>query len=472
MSLISNFFKRSFFSGNGAAIALVLALGSYGLATYAHPTQSTTEFNAARAVTDLQCVGWSEGGSSVRQRLIVANGADVATGDNAEVTIGDKIKGLLPGASRETDLKSGKSKHITAEGESAQRISALMTASKTSGDADGLAVDSCRTPSQNWWFAGIDTQAGYTSNLVLTNTTDTETVATLTGFTADGKTSMGEYSNVVVPAQGMTVVDVTRALPGIKSVAVHVHVVDGRLAAALQTDVVEGIKPVGRSFTSPVETLSTRSMIVGLRDSSDETQLHLVSPLADSIVSVILHTPDGAFPITVATDLNLDAGVVKTIDLTEVIETSKASLEIVSDQPALAAVTMVSRVGAVRDYQVFSQQAPILKGAVAALPSELKLSGFQAISMSDTAVTVSAFQAGESVWTKTTNLYAGEVSTLELSDQRETGMVFVVSSDSGEVFVTMWLEAKTSRGSYTSAVALLDPSTQTIAGVTLMLRTS
>lgn len=471
MSLMSNFLKRSFFSGNGATLAVLIAIVSYGLVTYAHPTESTTEFDAARAVANLQCVGWAEG-SGVRQRLVVANGDDIATGESAVVTIGGTPKGLLPGASRETDLKTGKFKPVTAQGAAAQRISALMTAQRTTAEGGGLAVDSCRTPSQDWWFAGIDTQAGYTSKLVLTNPGATELVATLAGYTEKGKTTMAEYEHIVVPAEGLTVVDLTRALPGIKSAAFHVHVVDGRVTAVVETDVVNGVNQLGRSFNPPVETLSTRTVIVGIRKSPEDAILHLVSPLADSIVSVILHTPDGAFPVSVATDMNLEAGVVKTVDLTELIDTSKVAVEVVSDQPALASVTMMTSMGAARDYQVLAGQAPILKGAVTALPSELKLSGFQAMSMTDAEVTVSAYLAGEPVWEQKTSLRAGELGALEIPDKREKGMVFVITTGSAEVFSTMWLEIKNSRGTYTSAVALLDPSTQTIAGVKLMLRTS
>ena len=116
MSLLTNFLKRGFLSGNGATLALVIAVASYGLAVYARPTESTTEFNAARAITDVECVGWHAGNSAMRQRLIVANGDEVTSGSTADVTIGTQLKGLLPGASRETDLKSGNFKHIAAEG--------------------------------------------------------------------------------------------------------------------------------------------------------------------------------------------------------------------------------------------------------------------------------------------------------------------------------------------------------------------
>ena len=343
MSLLTNFLKRGFLSGNGATLALVIAVASYGLAVYARPTESTTEFNAARAITDVECVGWHAGNSAMRQRLIVANGDEVTSGSTADVTIGTQLKGLLPGASRETDLKSGNFKHIAAEGDAANRISALMLASKTSGDSTGLAVDNCRTPAQNWWFAGIDTQAGYTQNLILTNPDDAETVATLNAYTEDGKTSMTEYEHIVVPPNGTTVVDLTRAIPGVTSAALQVRVVDGRLTANIQTDVVNGVAQVGRSFNSPVESLSTQTVIVGLRSNSVAPRLHLVSPHADSIVSVILHTTDGAFPINDATDINLDAGVVKTIDLSDIIQTSKSAIEIVSDQPLLASVTQIGR---------------------------------------------------------------------------------------------------------------------------------
>ena len=233
-----------------------------------------------------------------------------------------------------------------------------------------------------------------------------------------------------------------------------------------------GVAQVGRSFNSPVESLSTQTVIVGLRSNSVAPRLHLVSPHADSIVSVILHTTDGAFPINDATDLNLDAGVVKTIDLSDIIQTSKSAIEIVSDQPLLASVTLISKSGGVNDYQVLSGQSPILQGAVAALPSELKISGFQALSLTETDVTVSAFLAGEPLWKETTSLNAGEVAALQLGERREKGMVLVVNTTSPDVFVTLWLDAKTSRGTYTSAVSMLDPSTQTIAGVRLMLRTS
>lgn len=472
MSLLTNFLKRGFLNGNGATLALVVAIASYGLAVYARPTESTTEFNAARAIADLECVGWKAGNASVRQRLIVANGDDVERGESADVTIGTQLKGLLPGASRETDLKSGNFKHIAAEGDAADRIAALMVASKTSGESTGLAVDNCRTPAQNWWFAGIDTQAGYTQNLVLTNPDATETVATLTAYTENGKTSMTEYEHIVVPANGITVVDLTRAVPGVVSAALQVRVVDGRLTANIQTDVVNGVAQVGRSFNPPVETLSTQTVIVGLRSNSVAPRLHLVSPHSDAIVSVILHTTDGTFPVNDATDMNLDAGVVKTIDLTDIIQTSKSAIEIVSDQPLLASATLISKSGGVNDYQILAGQSPILHGAVTSLPSEMKIAGFQALSLTNADVTVTALLAGEPLWQETTTLNAGEVTALELGERREKGMVVVVTTAASDVFVTVWLDAKTSRGTYTSAVSLLDPSTQTIAGVRLMLRTS
>lgn len=472
MSLISNVFRATVLSRNGVVIALLLAVTSYGLAVYARPTESTTEFNAARAVTDLQCVGWNTTGAEPRQRLIVGNGSSVEDGDTVDVSIGDRMKALTPGSSRETDLKSGAYKRISAEGDSANRIAALMTAQRSSGVGAGLAVDACRTPGQEWWFAGINTQAGYSAYLVLSNPDNADTVATLTAFTEQGETSMTEFHRVLVPAQGIKLVDITRAVPGEKSVALRVHVVDGRVTASVQSEVVDGAAQLGRSFNMPVESLSTQTVIVGIRDGIQSPLLHMVSPSEDAIASVILHTPDGSFPLSDATDMNLDAGVVKLIDLTDVIENSKASIEILSDQPVLASVSLFTRLGGLRDYQVLSSQAPLLRGAVAMIPSELKLAGLQAMSLTDAKVTVTAFLRGEQQWQEVTTVHEGEVAALRLTDQRDTGMVLVISSDEPEVYVTMWLEDKTSGGSHSAATALLDPSSQTVSGVRLMLRTS
>jgi len=125
-----------------------------------------------------------------------------------------------------------------------------------------------------------------------------------------------------------------------------------------------------------------------------------------------------------------------------------------------------------RDYQVLSSQAPLLRGAVTMIPSELKLAGLQALALTDSKVTVTAFVGGEQQWQNVTTVHEGEVAALRLDDRRETGMVLVISSDEPQVYVTMWLEDKTSRGSYSAATALLDPSSQTVSGVRLMLRTS
>lgn len=472
VSLISNVFKAAVLSRNGVVIALLLSVTSYGLAVYARPTESTTEFNAARAVTDLQCVGWNTTGPEPRQRLIVGNGSSIADGDTVDVSIGDRMKSLTPGNSRETDLKTGKAKRISAEGDSANRIAALMTAQRTSGMGTGLAVDACRTPGQEWWFSGINTQAGYSAYLVLTNPDNADTVANLTAYSSQGETSMTEFQRVLVPAQSLKLVDITRAVPGEKSVAIRVNVVDGRVTASMQTEVVDGAAQLGRTYNMPVESLSTRTVIVGIRDSIQSPMLHLVSPNEDAIASVILHTPDGSFPVSEATDINLDAGVVKVLDLKEVLNNSKASIEIVSDQPVAASVSLFARFGGILDYQILSAQSALLRGAVTMLPSELKLAGLQALSLTDAKVTVTAYLRGEQQWQVVTSVREGEVAALRLEDERESGTVLVITSDEPEVYVTMWLEDKTSRGSHSAATALLDPSSQTVSGVRLMLRTS
>jgi len=471
VSLLSNLIRRSVLSRSGVMLVVGLVLVSWSAASISSSEEANLEVSGAQKAINVACVGWQQGTVSTRQRLHFANASEPGTPSLA-IKVVDKIR-KVPGSSlRETDIKPPKYKFISAEGEGSDLIPTLLTVQRASSPKSGLAVDQCRTPETDWWFAGINTQAGYSANLFLVNPDSVDTIVNLTAFTSDGERTLTEYQRVIVRANNIKRVDLNRAIPGEASVTLRVQAPDGRVAAHIQTEVEQGIAPWGRAINSPVSGPATTAMIVGIGDKVREPELHLLSPTGDATVKVSLLTSDGEVPIGDNNLLNLSSSVVKRIALTDELQGKKAALLIESDKPVIASVSLATVLGNKTDYEILSAQPAVVRLASISAPSELTLSGIQGVALTDTEVTVTAVRDGQVAWTSTQTLPAGKLRAITLGGTVDSAMLITIKVSTETAYFTAWLEDKTSAGSFTGAHQLSDPESRTIGALKLRLTTS
>jgi len=407
----------------------------------------------ANSVSDSLCLSWKIANSDTTVFAHTVNGA-VDSADSVDLRVADKMKQLRAGALVENRIGRGKKLRITAQGIAANQVSDIQTVVTTNGIDQGLAAGPCPSLGQDWWFQGINTESGYSEVLVLSNPDDTDSLVSITGFTAAGEYPLVQFKEVVVAANGSRKIDLTATIPGVSAAAIHVQLLNGRIAASLQTQVYRGPQAFGRSYIAPISTPTNVAVISGIHSAAVEQTLFVMSPNADATIKVTAYSGSTKFPVAAAQGLLIPKGQVRTFDVSHLSGQAPEVFVVESDQPIVSSVSFVVPRSSVNDFEVISQQNSVNVSAVASVPDGGFNSALFGFARTDATVTLQAYVDGKLLWSKDTEFSEGQSQPLALESKVAPKTVLVVSTASADVFVTQWLTQRVANGSLSAAVSI------------------
>lgn len=205
----------------------------------------------------------------------------------------------------------------------------------TSGVGTTLSGTGCTAPGTEFWFSGADTDKGSTDYLELSNAEATAADVDIQILGPNGEVDNTQASNINVPAGGSASLLLSTLLgPGNEnsSLAVHVLVRSGRVAAAMHAD--SGSK--GADWI-PATTAAGTQVIPGLPgDLSDATLVVAAPGTADADLKVQLASQSGWITPAGHETVHVKAGMVTTVDLGNITRGQPAALRLTPTDPKQA----------------------------------------------------------------------------------------------------------------------------------------
>lgn len=220
----------------------------------------------------------------------------------------------------------------TADGATAPGFTVQQT---TTGVGNSLSGIGCTPPGTDFWFAGADAAKSSTNYLELTNGEATGADADIQIFGPTGEVDNPQAADIEIPAGGSTSLLLsTLVIPGVTSgsLAVHVQVRSGRVAAALHAD--SGAK--GADWI-PATTSASSQMIPGLPGDLTDAVLILAAPgAADADLNVQLASQSGWITPAGHDTVHVKAGMVAAFDLANITRGQPAAMRLTPSDPKQA----------------------------------------------------------------------------------------------------------------------------------------
>jgi len=220
------------------------------------------------------------------------------------------------------------------------------------------ADTACEVGGADQWFIGGS--AGVTSQSVLEiiNSGLSDSVVQIYPF--NSKISLAPIS-LTIKANSDQQVKLASIVPGDESVALHIVTESGRVTSFLLDHRKSGLKDLGSSFVTPVESAATTSFISGLYGSSGKAvsmMRFLVPGNINAAVHLTVFSQDGTFTPVGFDSLAVTHQRIVDIALPKFAFSGPYGIEINSDQPILAA-TLTRTSAASGDFAWANQLTPI-----------------------------------------------------------------------------------------------------------------
>jgi hypothetical protein len=262
----------------------------------------------------------------------------------------------------------------TARGALAPGFTASMTTRSTSDDIRGLASTACVAPGNDFWFVGSGAIVGRRGRLYLTNPESVPAVVDVTLYGPDGPVDAPSGRGVTLAAGAQHVLKLDALAPDIERFGVHVAVRQGRVAAALRDQQIQGLTPLGADWVPAAQAPARRLVLPGVPAGPGERRLQVVVPGdSDAIVKVRLIGVDGSFVPSGLDVVEARAGRVSDIDLAPFTGGQAVAVELTSDQPVTAGVLMrVGGVGKDRAELAYTAAAASISAAAPGVATDLR----------------------------------------------------------------------------------------------------
>ncbi|WP_042399837.1 DUF5719 family protein [Streptacidiphilus carbonis] len=240
----------------------------------------------------------------------------------------------------------------------------------TSGVGSTLSGTGCTAPGTEFWFAGADTAKGSADYLELSNAEATAADVDIQIFGPNGEVDNTQAASINVPAGGTASLLLSTLIgPGNdnSSLAVHVQVRSGRVAAALHAD--SGSK--GADWI-PATTAAGTQVIAGLPGDLSDAVLVVAAPgSADADLNVQLASQSGWITPAGHETVHVKAGMVTAVDLSDITRGQPAALRLTPTDakqaaPVVAGIQVVRGGKSGTDTGYLSGSGPIGQRATAA----------------------------------------------------------------------------------------------------------
>jgi hypothetical protein len=245
-------------------------------------------------------------------------------------------------------------------------LSVAQVSRSGAGDAVGLAELVCAAPATEFWFVGGGSDVGRRTVLELVNPDPTAAAVDIRLFTASGLAEPVAGQGVPVPGGGRTSVRMDQLAPGQAALALNVTARTGRVSAGLFDLAIRGAQPEGIDWVPPSVGPDTNLVVPGVFALPDgESELLLAAPgERTASVQVEVVAADGAFIPVGLEAVEVPAGGLAAVPLTELVGRADVGLVLTSDEPVIAGVRL--RAGGAPPDFAYVAAAPALIGVAAA----------------------------------------------------------------------------------------------------------
>jgi hypothetical protein len=262
----------------------------------------------------------------------------------------------------------------SAAGALAPGFTASMTTRSSSEDIRGLASTACTVPGNDFWFVGSGAVVGRRGRLYLSNPESVPAVVDVALYGPAGPIDAPGGRGVTLAAGTQEVLKLDALAPDVERFAVHVQVRQGRVAAALRDQQVQGLTPLGADWVPASHAPARRLVLPGVPSGAGQRRLQIVVPGdADAIVRVRLIGVDGSFVPSGLDVAEARAGRVSDVDLAPFTGGQAVAVELTSDQPITAGVLIrVGGVGKARAEMAYTAAAAPVTAAAPGVVTDLR----------------------------------------------------------------------------------------------------
>lgn len=232
---------------------------------------------------------------------------------------------------------------VDARGSLAPGVSAAAYIEASTAQRSGLEGVRCEPARDSSWFPGIDTTAEARSELVLVNPTPAVAVVSLRFHGPDGEVTAPGATGIPVGAGTSQVIDLAGFAPGLESAAVHVQVTRGLVTPSLHVQRFSATASSGTDWI-PAAAEPATEMVVGPTASGPAGRsLVIANPGAgEALVQGRVLDEDGAFDPKQLKDVRVPPGATVEVDLTQVVESSPATVRLTANVPVSAGLVTQS----------------------------------------------------------------------------------------------------------------------------------
>jgi hypothetical protein len=213
------------------------------------------------------------------------------------------------------------------------------------GSTRGLAVSPCARPLTDAWLVGGGTTVGRITQVLLVNDDDRAASVDLLVYGVKGAVDAPAGSGIVLAPSSRRQVRLDTLAPNQAVTAVHVIARSGRIGVSGLDQQTNGLIPLGMSLLSATQP-GTRVVIPNIPSPVRSAVLELLSPDADTTVTLTLLTDDGPISPAGLDTVDLSAGKVTVVDLTEALAGLPAGLVVTADTEVVAGVEVRTGEGA------------------------------------------------------------------------------------------------------------------------------
>lgn len=264
---------------------------------------------------------------------------------------------------------------IRASGAVAPGITAAQVGRTFDGQGRGLTSTACLAAGSSWWFMGGGAVLGQLTRIVLVNPESSPALVDVTVYGADGPVDLPSTRGIALPSRSQSVLRLDRLIPGVAAGALHVAAVSGRVAVAVNDAVSEGLVAQGTDWVQPSAEPSGRLLIPGISDGAGARELRLLAPEGSATASLRVYTAGGSFIPLGYESIDLPAGRLVALDVTEALKGEAGTLEVTADAPIVGGVRQAFGAGNIAAEISYTASVPIATGptAATALPGRVGL---------------------------------------------------------------------------------------------------